>query len=254
MMKKIFEWIGGFALIVFSFYFTDRVSLLVASKSKLMQEIKSVSATFYEKPIDAKIDKKNNTVVPGIYGKKINEEESYTSMKEFGIFNKNYLVYNLIKPKNSLRENIDKYIISGNPLIRNVSLIVNDNEEVTSFLSSENIKFDEIVKSSDRQSDGEIINGAKDKKEFENITSEKKLCIYEYSNLNECFKKKYFILKPIIKLNSSNIITVKDQVTPGILILIDDNARIEHVKVLLGEIKYKDLSIVYVSELINEEK
>lgn len=251
MMKKTFEYIGGLALIAFSFYFTDKVSLLVASKSDLMQEIKSVSATYYQKPVNAEINKKDNTIVPGIYGKSINEEESYTSMKEFGVFNKNYLVYDSIKPKKALIDNLDKYIISGNPLIRKVSLIVDDNGEVTSYLNREKIKYDEIVKYDETKSNGEVINGASDDN-FDNIFSSEKICIYGYSNLDKCLKKKFFILKPSIKLNSSNIITIKDQIKPGALILISDNASIEHVKVLLSEIKYKDLSIVYASELIKE--
>ena len=54
-VKRIFEWIGGFTLIAFSFYFTDQVSTLVLSKSELMKEIKEVSINYNEKPIDANL-------------------------------------------------------------------------------------------------------------------------------------------------------------------------------------------------------
>ena len=101
-MKRIFEWIGGFALIAFSFYFTDRVSLLVASKSDLMLEIREVSKEYKEDAIDAKINKNDNTIVPGKYGRKGDENESYLSMHSFGVFNENYLVYTPIKPSKSI--------------------------------------------------------------------------------------------------------------------------------------------------------
>ena len=253
-MKKLFEYLGGFALIVFSFYFTDKVSLLVADKGELMQKIKAVSQDYYQKPVDAKVDEKQNTVVPGIYGKKINEKESYSSMKEFGIFNKNHLVYTHIKPKKVLIDNIDKYIISGNPLIRNVSLIIDENDDVISYLKDQKIKFDEIIKDKNEKNSGEIINGVDNPSEFDKVESNKKLCIYGYSNIDKCIERKYFIIKPQIILNSSNIITVKDQINPGALILIGNNATVEHVKVLLNEIKYKDIKVVYVSELIDEYK
>ena len=251
-MKKVFEWIGGFALIVFSFYFTDKVSLLVASKGDLMQEIKSVSKDYYISPVDAEINTSDNTIIPGIYGKEVNLEDSYASMKEFGVFNKNYLVYKPIKPEKTLNENRDKYIVGGNPRNRNISLIIDDNSSITTYLASQDIEFDEIIKDSSKTSKGEIINGAKDYKDFQGIVSEKRLCIYDYSNQEECLKRKYYIIKPVVTLNSSNIVTVKNQIKPGQLILISNNATIEHLKVLLSEIKYRDINVVYVSKLISE--
>ena len=246
-MKKIFEYIGCFALIIFSFYFTDKISLLVASKSNLMEEIKMVSSSFNKKPIDAQINAKENTIIPGSNGREVNEEESYISMKEFGFFNKEHLVYNSIKPKYTLYNNRDKYIISGNPSRRNVSLIVDDNLDISTYLRAQKIDFDEIVKESKTEVFGEVISGAK------GIFSEKSLCIYNYSDIDDCKKKGYFIIKPNITLNASSIITVKDQIKAGSLILISNSATCEHVKALLREIKYKDLNIVYVSKLISEE-
>lgn len=252
-MKKIFEWLGGFALIVFSFYFTDKVSLLVANKGDLMQEIKAVSSTYYQEPVNAEIDKKDNTIIPGIYGKKIDEKESYLSMKEFGIFNKNYLVYTKIKPQTTLKDNKDKFIVSGNPEKRNISLIVDDNKEIVSLLINKKIKYDELIKNPSQTSSGEIINGGSNSKDFSSIMSDKKICLYGYSNIEECLKKDYYIIKTNLELNSSSIITIKDQIKPGTLILISNSASVEHMKILLNEIKYKDLNIVYVSELVDEE-
>lgn len=246
-MKKNFEYIACFALIIFSFYFTDRISLLVASKSDLMEEIKMVSASFYKEAVDAKINTKDNTIVPGAYGKEVNEEESYISMKEFGIFNKEHLVYNIIKPKYSLYDNKEKYIISGNPSKRSVSLIIDDNTSVSAYLRAQKIEFDEIIKDKSIESFGEVISGEN------NVYSKEKLCIYNYSDMSDCKNKGYYIIKPSLELNSTNIITIKDQVKPGVLILISNSASVEHVKALLREIKYKDLDIIYVSKLISEK-
>lgn len=259
-MKKIFEWIGGFALIAFSFYFTDRVSLLVASKSDLMIEIKSVSKDYKEDAIDAKINKEENTIIPGKYGRKVNENESYLSMHEFGVFNENYLVYTKIKPSTSIEENKDKFITSGNEYNREVSFIIDNNPEVIKYLKSQNIKFNTIATlKSDIQNDNyEYINGATELSEFKNIntklSSSKKLCLKDYSDIKACLKYKYYIIKPLLNLNSINISEIKSKITNGSIILVSSSSKLEHVKLLLNEIYYKDLDIVYLSDLINEEK
>ena len=76
-----------------------------------MQEIKSVSADYNKDATDAVIDKENNTIIPGKYGRVVDDVESYMSMHEFGIFNENYLIYKKIKPNTSLEDNKDKYIL-----------------------------------------------------------------------------------------------------------------------------------------------
>lgn len=258
-MKRIFEWIGGFALIAFSFYFTDQVSLMVASKSDLMNEIHKVSNEYELKPIDAKIDLNNNTIIPGKYGRKVNDRESYLSMKDFGAFNENYLIFDFLKPKNTLENNKDKYITQGNSQKRSVSIIVDENKEVVNFLEKDHIKYDYIVRDINEigEYSYETINGAKDLDNFKSINSKikqsKNICIKDYSDINSCIKYNYYIIKPKLALNVSNIIEIKNQILPGSLILISKNAKVEHVKVLLYEINYKDLSIVYVSDLIKEE-
>ena len=70
-MKRIYEWIGGFALLLFSFYFTDKISEMVIDRTALMQEIKTVSKNSDTKPIDAVVNIDDNSIIPGKYGKKI---------------------------------------------------------------------------------------------------------------------------------------------------------------------------------------
>ena len=64
--------------------------------------MKSIKELNYEPvlPVDAIID--DNTIIPGIKGKKINERESYLKMNEFGAFNINFLQYDYQKPNISL--------------------------------------------------------------------------------------------------------------------------------------------------------
>lgn len=254
-MKKIFEWVAGFALIAFSFYFTDRVTIFVASKSDLMNEIKTVSGEYNKEAVDAIIDTNDNTIIPGKYGRVVNNEESYLSMHEFGVFNENYLVYKMIKPNKSLEDNKDKFIKSTRN-IRSISLIVDNNSDVSSYLDKNNLSYDVILTSKvDLKSKAEIINGAFNKDDFKSIDklTTQKICIKDYSNIDTCKSYKYFLISPLNTLNSTNIYKIKNSVKGGEMILISDSAKLSDVKLLLNEIKFKDLNLVYVSNLISEQ-
>lgn len=257
-MRKIFEWLGGFALVVFSFYFTDKVSMMVANKSELMQEIKEVSSTYELEAEDAVINIKDNSIVPGRFGRVVNSEESYLSMHDFGSFNENFLVYDYIKPKNSLEDNKDKFITSGNPKNRQVSFIVVENEEIENYFDEMKIDYNKVyTKYSETSSNVEIINGAESKSDFNEMNSKLKnsprLCLKDKSNLTLCEKNSYYLLNTNLTMTSSNLIEIKSSIRPGSLILISAGVTKENIKYILNEIEYKDLDIVHISKLIDEK-
>jgi len=257
-MKRIFEWIGGFALIAFSFYLTDRVSMLVANKTDLMKEIKAVSSVYEIKPINAVINIKDNTIIPGKYGKSVNTEESYLNMHDFGSFNENYLIYDYNKPKMSLEDNKKYYITKGNSSFRNINLVLEPNTKTEKYLKDLSVKFDLIsnTKTELNINGVEYINGENEESNFKKLDSQIKdvnICIKNYSNLEMCKKKKYYIIDPILKLKKHNIIDVKNSLEPGSIILITKETKLEDLQLLLNEIKYKDLTIVHTSELISEK-
>lgn len=257
-MRRIFEFVGGFALIAFSFYFTDRVSLLVQNKSELMQEIKAVSSIYEETPVDAVINIEDNTITPGKYGKVVDMEESYLQMHDFGSFNENYLVYEYIKPNKSLEDNKDKFVTSGNKTSRKVGFIVMDNEEVMEYFNSKSIPYDMVLKSYESTRDSvEVINGGVEKKEFNAINSKVgnvKLCLKDVSNMELCKKNSYYLIDPKLTLNSTNFIDIKNNIEPGSITLITSSAKLEEVKLVLNEIEYKDLEIVNIYKLISEKE
>ena len=240
-MKRVFEWIGGFALIAFSFYFTDQVSLLIASKSDLMSEIRSVSADYKVLPLDATIDKDNNTIIPGKYGREVNDTESYMSMHEFGVFNENYLVYNKIKPNTSLEDNKDKYILKGNVNNREVSFILESSGEISEYLDSNDYDYDIIAYTKDDlKSESEYLNGASNKDDFKSINKiiKEKICIKNYSSTELCNKFGYYIIAPNLSLSSTGIYKVKSQLSSGSMVLITKSTKLEDVKFLINEIVF----------------
>ena len=120
-MKNIVKIIGLFVLIVFSFFYSDKVASVISSKDSLMVKIDNAAANYDVKSISGII--KDNTIIPGIRGRKVNINNSYKKMREYGEFNDDLIVYDYINPSNSLEDNKDKFIISGNDTKNMVSII-----------------------------------------------------------------------------------------------------------------------------------
>ena len=253
-MKKCFGYFGLFSLIAFSFYFTDKVSSLAYSKNKLVKEIVSLETFYNTDPKDAMIDVNNKTIIPGKYGKRVNVSESYLSMSEFNKFNSSYLVYDIIKPKISLANNKDKYIISGNPYNRNVSIIIEENDKIRNLLEQKKIKYSAIA--TDKLNSINFINGATNLMDFKLLNrfakNNNRFCLKGYSNIKLCKKYNYYMLYSDLVLNSYNLHEIKSKLKNGAIILLSRDTSLDSINLLLDEIRFKNLKIVTLSKLIDE--
>ena len=86
-MKRIIKFTGLLTLILFSFFYTDKVVEVIRENDKLMIELEQVSDNYKVNAINGIIS--GDTIKPGINGKKVNIEKSYKQMKEKGIFDEN---------------------------------------------------------------------------------------------------------------------------------------------------------------------
>lgn len=254
---KFFKLIGIMSLLVFSFYLTDFVTELAINTNPLMQNIKNSSKNYCETSVNAIIDQ--NTIIPGIKGKKVNEIESFLNMKDFGSFNSNYLIYNYIKPEISIEDNKEKIIISGNNNKRQISILIKDNMNVEDYLKKKNIKYSNLISVNDKVSENENINIENNKEGYKNLDillkkkkKNKEICLINYSNIEICKKNGYYLVDPNIKLNNTNFINVLNNVDSGSIILIDDMLSLENFKIFVNKIYNKDLNFVYLSEIIQE--
>ena len=141
---KFYKIIGIISIVVFSFYLTDFVTELAINSNPLMQTIKNSSSNYDIESVDAIIEE--NTIIPGIKGKKVSIMESFLNMKDFGTFNTNYLIYDDIKPNISISDNKDKIIISGNKKKRNISILINNNKNIEEYLDKNNLKYTKLIK------------------------------------------------------------------------------------------------------------
>ena len=253
-MKNIFRYIGLIILISFSFYYTDKVSKLAYNKNNLVKQIKEVQVFYNKEALNAQIDFQENTIIPGLYGKKINITESYLNMNDFKTFNDNYLIYKRVKPQKSLKDNLDKFIISGNKSKRNVSIIISDNKNVKNYLNSNGIVYSCI---SDEKDDCQnIINSASNNTDFKLLNrflkKSNRFCLQGFSNIDLCKKYNYYLLKTNTILKNYNLSEVKSNLENGSIILLTKYARVDDIVLLLREIEYRDLKVVSLKKLVSE--
>lgn len=253
LMKYIKYSILSFILI-FSFYISDKLLLYVESLSPIMKEINNYDFK-EEKPVNAIIE--GDKIIPGKNGKRINKRESYLKMNDFGKFNETFFVYDYIKPDISLIDNNEKIIIKGNKKDL-VSIIVNNNYD---YFINNNIKFTYIVSDIKDVVNSDVItyiNSFYDDYDFLSLNSKFKrnkindrICLFGKSNLELCKKKDYFIVKPSIEINSNNIIDILN-IKGGDILFLDKDLSLEKIKYIISNIKYNNLKIVKLSELISE--
>lgn len=242
-------------LCVFSFYVSDTAIIMVENMSPIMKEVKKFSDNYVE-PVNAIIE--DNTIIPGRNGSKLNERESYLKMNEFGTFNETFLVYDYIKPDISLYDNLDKVIVNTNKKSE-ISLITS-NSEWDEYFKENKIAYTKIIKdNSDLDKGGSYINGNGDSEEFNKLNSylkknkmNSKMCLVDYSNIASCKSNKYFIIKPTIEINHSNLASVKKNISGGNIIFLNSNLSLSEVKVIISYIRYKNLNIINLEELIRE--
>ena len=86
-----------------------------------MKTIKGTNDKYNIKAVNAEV--KDNTIIPGLTGKEIDYEKTYTNMKQYGAYNEILTTLKDIEPTVSVNDYYDKYIISGNPIKRSVALI-----------------------------------------------------------------------------------------------------------------------------------
>ena len=280
-MKKLFEIIGLVSLMYFSFLITKKTEVVFENVDNIMIEIKEKSEKYNQQGMDAKII--DDTIIPGIYGKEVNIKKSYQQMKKYGSFNEELLVYNLKKSSISLSDNKDKYIISGNPQKRNVSLIfkLNNNIDINEILN--------ILNSSNTQGtffgDDEWFNQHNDliyslinqnhtigilshnlnyqdssfgwmDTIIKNVTKQKQgYCYYtnNIDNLNSCVLLNDYTIKPV-EVKNNYFYEVKHHLKNGVMISFDVNKQLEYeLKTIINYIKSKGYNIVNLEKLLQEK-
>ena len=270
-------------LSIFSFYYTNQVINIIRNSDPIMKDIKKNSAKFSKKALDASIE--GNYIIPGVNGIKVDNNKSYSKMKNYGKYNENLLVFKEEEPVISVDDVYDKFMVSGNSNKREVSLIfiIRRDDDISSLLNillqnNVNVTFfmdglfiennQDLVKDLvDNNHEVEILsyNGNYQRKYFrevinilEELTNKKaNYCYTEYSNkevLNLCRNLSLHTIIPSINIKKRPYNTVKEELKNGSIIsLLNNDYIIGELSTTIKYIKQKGYSIVTLEELLNEE-
>ena len=258
-MKKLFKYIGLSAILLFGFYYTEKMSSVVTNNNTLVMKINEEASNYEVLPVSATIN--NEYIIPGLNGYAVNVLKSYDNMRFLDSFNTYYLEYDIIKPSVSLENNKDKIIKYGNTTKNSVAIIIKDNNDVINYSTLKKIKISRLIDMStyDKNITYELINNdyneyKKLEKLLNNGNINKNICYISDNIIDICKQYKKYLVEKSITLNNSNLASVKNNIKSGYIIYISDNVSVTDFKILIRQIYYQDLDIVYLSELIKEER
>lgn len=255
-------------MFVFSFIYTNKVANIVKNKDPIMIKIKNMESTNIES-VNAKID--GNVIEQGVIGCSIDVNKSYEAMKIVNEYKDTLLKYKDIIPDISLNNTYNYYIVSGNNLNRNISIIVYISNSVTK-LSKYNVKLNVFLESSmlnngsiDMPFNAKVYNGGNNKN-YDDITIEwvndvitdsynkPTYCInlnQNIDNLQICSKNRMHTINPSLILTKNNVYDIKSKIDNGSIIYVDEN-NIEMLKNIIDFANKKGFNIVYLDELLDE--
>lgn len=280
-MKNITKIIGLFTLIAFSFFYTDKVITVIKEQDPIMMELDSMKDTYLTPAVDATIEE--DTIIPGLSGRKINIDKSYSNMKTIGKFTSSAIVYEEVVPNINLEQNKDKYIIKGNNNKQMVSLLFilnSDNylDKLESILKNKNVSanyfvdYNYLIKNSTKIKNlttNEIYsygnNGeySPDNLLFSNnlinrITNNNAVyCLAKSKNnstISLCSSYDLYTIIPSIISIGDPYSDVKNNLTSGSIILLNmDNKTLNQLDIIIDYIQGKGLKIGTLSTLLSEK-
>lgn len=256
-MKKYFRYIGLVGICLLSFYYTEKVALFVKNRNPIMKSINEVKDSKY-------VGFTNSTliddlyIIPGLNGQVVNVNNSFSNMQKNKKFNEDLLIFDSIKPEISLEDNKDKIIIRGNEAKNSVSLIFEEINDLTKYMLNNNYKINVLLNKEEYNLSYELINNSTNELTYHNIDKflsknnlNHNLCLVKNDNIPKLCQNKYLV-KPSIIVNHSNLSSVKSKITSGEIILVQNSLTLTELEILINQIKYYDLNIVPLSNLIKE--
>ena len=258
-MKNLFKYIGISSVLLFSFYYTEKMSNVVINNSDLVMQINENSSDFNTLPVSAEID--GSYIVPGLNGNTVNVLKSYNNMKFLDTFNSYYLVYDKKVPDISLENNLDKIIKNGNKNKNAVSIILENNMDVINYSKEKSINITRLIsyETFDKNAYYEQINNdveyyKKVESMLNNNNINKNICFINNNNIDICKEDKKYLVESTKELNNYNLANIKESIGSGNIIYIKNNVSLTDYKILIRQIYYQDLDIISLSKLITEER
>lgn len=280
MFKKLFRPFLIILLVIFSFFYTEKSIDLVRQSDPLMQQIKKTSTKYEVEATNAKIE--GNTIIPGIVGKEIDYEKTYTKMKTYGTYNESLTSLKEVKPTVSVDDIYDKFIISGNEEKKSVALVfkVEKNTtitDITNLLNEQGItatffidgiyleqNYNQLESLSSYELEILSYNNTYDEITFSSALSylsaltnkSPKYCYAEYDSkevIELCQKFQMHTVIPTIQVKKNPYTEIKDRLTNSAIISVPINKSLnDELLTAINYLKTKGYTFTTLEELLSE--
>lgn len=284
MLKNITKYLGVIVLVLFSFYYTDKSVDIVKRNDPVMKEIIYNSDNFKIESVDAITI--GDTIIPGMNGIEVDIDESYKRMKQVNGYYESMLMFSEVIPDESLLEQYDKFIVSGNPFRSDIALLVKVSnitnlERIYKIFLGKNTLATFFIDGSVIENNMDLIyEMASDGFQLENygyndvysednfrwtnnmifsLTNlEPKFCYSEYRNyevLELCSKNKMYTVNPTLNVTNNPFYTVKNNLKEGNIISLNlTEETVRELPAIISYINQKGYNLVTLNEIVSEER
>lgn len=284
MLKNITKYLGVIVLVLFSFYYTDKSVDIVKRNDPVMKEIIYNSDNFKIESVDAITI--GDTIIPGMNGIEVDIDESYKRMKQVNGYYESMLMFSEVIPDESLLEQYDKFIVSGNPFRSDIALLVKVSnitnlEKIYKIFLDKNTLATFFIDGSVIENNMDLIyEMASDGFQLENygyndvysednfrwtnnmifsLTNlEPKFCYSEYRNyevLELCSKNKMYTVNPTLNVTNNPFYTVKNNLKEGNIISLNlTEETVKELPTIISYINQKGYNLVTLNDIVSEER
>ena len=275
MLKKILKVSAVLLLVGFSFFYTEKVTMIARNSDPIMRAIKKEESNKKVSNVNPVIN--NDEYIMGINGCEIDVDKSYSKMRSVGEFKEELIV---MKETSNDKDLTDKYVIGGNNKEKKVSLIFIVNKDIdsnlTDYINDKNIKVNYFIDGKYLEenmitvkflSENSNIYYLGDNEEYSdenmlyhnnlismNGSNEPKYCFTsdkDNNTLKLCNDYDMVTIKSdIIKDNIYK--RIKDKLNNGVIFAIDSD-NIDEIKVSINYILSKGYNIISLEDLLSEK-
>lgn len=275
MLKKIFKISAVLLLVGFSFFYTEKVTLIARNSDPIMRAIKKEESNKKVSNVNPVIN--NDEYIMGINGCEIDVDKSYSKMRSVGEFKEELIV---MKETSNDKDLTDKYVIGGNNKEKKVSLIFIVNKDIdcnlTNYINNKNLKVNYFIDGKYLEENMITVKFLSENSniyylgENEEYSDENMLYHNNLISMNGSNEPKYCFTSDkdnnTLKLcNDYDMVTIKsdiikdniykrikDKLNNGVIFAIDSD-NIDEIKVSINYILSKGYNIISLEDLLSEK-
>ena len=248
---NFFKYVILILLIFFSFFYTNKVVDYVETNNVVLSRINEYALEYDKKCVEGSINEYG--VILSFSGKLVDKNKSYSNMKG-SLFNENLIEYKKDECILNKEDNMDKYIISGNRIVNNISLVIDVTnkryfEKMIGILDKYNLDSNLLVNDSFTGSGDVLLYKGKNIKEFKN-KYDSFYCTGEIIDI--CKKEKINTIRIMNYIDDNLFFNIKKFLNNGNIIFIKESSNnLSEFEIVINYIKSRGFNIVSIDELLS---